>query len=367
MPYLVRRKNNAITTLSGELAAAATSCAVTSAALLPTAPFIATIWDRASYPNPGDDSGMEIVYCSAVSANTLTIVRAQEGTADVLHASGESIAALGTAGIYADQRDASVRWAKAALVDRIHGLVTATSNIKALWVFDPVSGTAVSDLALDSGHTAHNLTLSADASGLVPRWDGMAGTLRIGATAYFTAADHADFSFAEGGAQPAFSLVLLVNPTTFANKYLLAKYSALTGSTGYEWRFMVTSDSYLQFMCRQNSNGAYIGRNYAASIAGDLGSWHTYIATKSDGITSAAVNLYRDGVNVDDADVQSGTYAAMEDTASVVASGFTAAGDYIDGIPTVRYGLAMIVAEELAQTQITRLDRLARSWVGVAA
>lgn len=50
-------------------------------AKLPTAPFNAVWWNVGSYPDPSDDPNKEVVRVTAVSTDTLTITRAQEGTA----------------------------------------------------------------------------------------------------------------------------------------------------------------------------------------------------------------------------------------------------------------------------------------------
>ena len=64
--------------------------------------FRLTIWDASVYPDPGDDSGMEIVECTSRATDALTIVRAKEGTGDVAHAQGEKVALLLTAGLFDD-------------------------------------------------------------------------------------------------------------------------------------------------------------------------------------------------------------------------------------------------------------------------
>jgi hypothetical protein len=97
---ILQHKNNAKTTINdtGGIDEDDTEVIVTSGAVFPASgDFMATIWDAATYPDPGDDSGMEIVKVTARSTNTLTIVRAQEGTAGVAHADGETIAMLITA------------------------------------------------------------------------------------------------------------------------------------------------------------------------------------------------------------------------------------------------------------------------------
>lgn len=65
--------------------------------------FVITIWDAVTYPNPGDDSNMEICEVSSRSTDALTIVRAKEDTSDVEHAQGSKVEMLMTAGIFNDE------------------------------------------------------------------------------------------------------------------------------------------------------------------------------------------------------------------------------------------------------------------------
>lgn len=67
-----------------------------------TFPFLITIWDDVTYPDPTDDVGMEICRCTGRSTDALTIVRDQEGTGDSAHTQGERVAMLITAGIFND-------------------------------------------------------------------------------------------------------------------------------------------------------------------------------------------------------------------------------------------------------------------------
>jgi hypothetical protein len=48
---------------------------------LPVAPFNAVWWNATDYPDPSDDPGVEIIRVTAKSTDTLTMTRAQEGTA----------------------------------------------------------------------------------------------------------------------------------------------------------------------------------------------------------------------------------------------------------------------------------------------
>ncbi len=87
-------KNNANTTLSAAINSSATSIAVVDGSLLPSLSagetFLCTI---------DDDTNLEIVKVTARSGNTLTVVRAQEGTTAAAFGSTVSIEARLTAGV----------------------------------------------------------------------------------------------------------------------------------------------------------------------------------------------------------------------------------------------------------------------------
>jgi len=87
-------KNFAKVTLSAGYAAGATSVVLSSGdgAKLPQpsidGAFNLVWWDWTDYGDPADDPNVEIVRCTARSTDTLTITRAQEGTADANHNTG---------------------------------------------------------------------------------------------------------------------------------------------------------------------------------------------------------------------------------------------------------------------------------------
>jgi hypothetical protein len=98
---LLQYKNNAksAVNMGSGLAQAATTLTVDNGSKFPASgDFMLTIWDSVTYPDPMDDSGMEIVRATARIGNDITIVRAQEGTADVAHSDDETVALLFTAG-----------------------------------------------------------------------------------------------------------------------------------------------------------------------------------------------------------------------------------------------------------------------------
>lgn len=80
-------KNFAKATLAATIDADDLSLTVvaTEGLRFPTPPFNAVVWNSTDYPDPADDPGVEIVRVTAISTDTLTITRAQEGTAASEH------------------------------------------------------------------------------------------------------------------------------------------------------------------------------------------------------------------------------------------------------------------------------------------
>lgn len=80
-------KNFAKATLAATIDADDLSLTVvaTEGLRFPTPPFNAVVWNSTDYPDPADDPAVEIVRVTAISTDTLTITRAQEGTAASEH------------------------------------------------------------------------------------------------------------------------------------------------------------------------------------------------------------------------------------------------------------------------------------------
>lgn len=113
------KKNNSKSTVNmgGGLAQAAVSLTVDDGSKFPsTFPFLVTIWNKAAYPDPSDDTGMEIVEVTGRASNVLTIVRAKEGTSDVAHANASAVEMLLTAEIIDE------------ITEESHGAVEANSG-----------------------------------------------------------------------------------------------------------------------------------------------------------------------------------------------------------------------------------------------
>lgn len=108
MATFLKKKNNAESTLSTTIDDIATTITVEDFTDFPTSgDFLLTIWDDVTYPDPSDDSGMEIVKVTNVlSGTSFTIERGQEGTTPSAHTESAAVALLITVGHFTEIEDA---------------------------------------------------------------------------------------------------------------------------------------------------------------------------------------------------------------------------------------------------------------------
>lgn len=105
----LRKKNNAKTTINqvGGLTASALSVTVADASKFPdTGDFLVTAWNKTLYPDPTDDINREILKVTNVVGNVLTIERGQEDTTAHVHANGQAVEMLITAGTFEEIENA---------------------------------------------------------------------------------------------------------------------------------------------------------------------------------------------------------------------------------------------------------------------
>ena len=167
-----------------------------------------------------------------------------------------------------------------------------------------------------------------------------------GTDEYISIPDHDDLSFGNGSADSVLTISAWVYQDTAAFFPVVAK-GGYNQSNG-EYLLSVSSSGHLQFeMYDESESSTYIGRRDATDMG--QGVWNhiavTYDATEAD----TGINLYLNGVLVDDTDNSSGSYTAMENLGAVVKIGAAkTSGIYTDGkIADVR-----IYAEELSLANI---------------
>lgn len=265
-----------------------------------------------------------------------------------------------------------VSTAKARLINDIYSIVTP-ANVRLLHVFSPNDAkTTETDLSTIGGGAANttiyrNASLEAIAPPTsTPSVAGENGTYFTGSgAALFNIADSDGLSFGNGSADSPFSIVSLVAPYgtggMLANSTLLAKADASTNAR--EYYFFIEGNK-LYFRCHTPDGAGRMGRHCSTSIAADYNTWHTYTGTKSDGVIPSAIKIYRDGLQIDDTDYTFGSYAFMNNTTAVAGSYNENLGGTVEYPFTGKYGVVLVVAEELTAVQVARLDVVLRGFVG---
>ena len=132
------------------------------------------------------------------------------------------------------------------------------------------------------------------------------------------AADASDLSFGNATTDSPFSIVSLCRPNTSYIGHLAAKLNNTTASPQREWYFLLAGSAGLYFGLYDNSTGGSIGRRYNVSLGSFNGLWTTFSATYSGSSTSAGMKSYINDTQVDNVNLNSGTYVAMENTTAKV-------------------------------------------------
>jgi len=198
--------------------------------------------------------------------------------------------------------------------DTIANVLTELGAVRGLWPFRDVGATAT---VWDLSRHFRNLTASENVEDfdIPPAWiDRVTFYTFNGTDEYLSRADAGHlFSFANaaGNDDSAFSIILVISPDAAAltGATLLAKYDENTPSR--EWIVRIDPNGYPEVELFDESANEYIGREDQTALTADA--LVILIVTYDGSETSAGVKIYKDGVQVDDANHQSaGAYAAME-------------------------------------------------------
>ena len=133
--------------------------------------------------------------------------------------------------------------------------------------------------------------------------------------------DLARFTFGDGGVDQPFSIVALVNSDDIsALRVILAKWDDTTSSDVQEWILYIDENGSPTFLISDQSTLGVLGRSDATAIT--VGTWYLLVATYDGIASSTSIRIYLNAVRVDDTSNNSGSYAAMENTAQEVQLGF---------------------------------------------
>jgi hypothetical protein len=248
------------------------------------------------------------------------------------------------------------------MVTAIKQIIPA-DKIKGLWFFNATTGSTILDYS-GNGHTItlrDNTLAAINASTCSPGVEGLAPYLTFDATHLWDTDDHDDFTFTE---PKKFTLLILANMVDVTNSTLLGKYNDV-GSNDEYLLFFVAGKLYTRRYDSVN-NAMYLGRYYNTNLTSDEGTPHFYCLTVGGVAADTSAKIWRDGIQIDDTTGNNGAYTAMGNKTSNLGSYIILSG------PTISYqtkGKVFFVAaieEELTSEQVINLDRLLRSYAGIA-
>jgi len=176
----------------------------------------------------------------------------------------------------------------------------------------------------DSSGNSHHGGLLAENTGSSHVAGKINGSLDFdGSADYMEIADHDDFT----PAGTPFSFSIWINPHEATDLPIVSK--GVEGADG-EWRLYTDGSDKLFIRQFDESIDKYIGRTYSAAALPE-NQWLHIVFTSDGGTSCSGINLYVDGVNVDDADDESATFAAVENLTGNVWIGYDGT-NYADGL-----------------------------------
>ena len=123
--------------------------------------------------------------------------------------------------------------------------------------------------------------------------------------------DSDSFSFGNGTTDSPFSISAWVNMTDASRFRIASKYNQNTSQ--YEYYFSTSGADKLSLLL-YNSTGGYLGRTYDTALTSYEGQWINLVCTYNGNSQTSGINLYLNGVKVDDTDIINGNYIAMDNT-----------------------------------------------------
>ena len=142
---------------------------------------------------------------------------------------------------------------------------------------------------------------------------------------YINCGNPSILNFGDGSSDNPFSIFSWINMTTANDFVVMSKWTAGSG----QWAIRFYLNKFRAYFLDNTNSGWYIGRMCNSLTASDYqNQWINFGFTYNGNSTSAGIKLYLNGVQIDDANYQGGSYVAMEATSQPAQIG--AQGSYID-------------------------------------
>jgi hypothetical protein len=210
----------------------------------------------------------------------------------------------------------------------------------------PRTGTTATD-------TIGNITGTIQGSTPPPQWENTnGGTFCFdGTNDRINLGDSDSFSFGNGSTDSPFSLSAWINMTDATKFRILNKVTGVQASSLKEYLFSLGSDDKIIFYLYQdNESATRIGRKYnGAALTSYEGQWIYLVGTYDGSSNVNGIKIYLNGIRVDDLDVITGTYTAMQNTTSNLGLGVLGGSNYANGkiASTHIYNRALSASEVL--------------------
>jgi hypothetical protein len=221
----------------------------------------------------------------------------------------------------------------------IRDLLDICGDVRAYWLPKWTDGTTTIGVSRQARVFTYDATIAARISAL-----GSAAQVDFdGGDDEADTPDTANLSFGDGVVDKPFSVLWLGTPDTDTSVQTLV--SKMNSATVDEWElFIEVTTGHIAFDLVDASASAFIGRQDETAI----GTSAVFIAATYDGSGAiGGINLYKDAALVDDANsaATTGTYVAMEDTASLLRLGNRFATN--EGFYNGKMALAAVVGKAL--------------------
>jgi len=181
-----------------------------------------------------------------------------------------------------------------------------------------------------------------------------------GTADYMYRADDAGLTFGNGSSDSAFSVMVVMYPTSVASYNVLVSKADVT--LYKEWALIKNEDDIL-FAVYDDVEGSQLARSKTSVFSADT--WYSVIATYDGSGASTGINVYVDGVKVDDTDSSSGSYTAMGDTAAKFVVGARMNNDVADSFFPGKIGMVCVTAGEISSVGAGNLDKIVKGFYGV--
>ncbi|KKM64515.1 hypothetical protein LCGC14_1500640 [marine sediment metagenome] len=192
----------------------------------------------------------------------------------------------------------------------VAALLAILGDCRLLWMPKSTETTTSTDLSRHAATLTYDATFAGKytrlGSGLYATFDGSADEADI--------PDSDIYSFGDGVADQAFSIIALVNPADASSSAILTKRSS---SSVREYSFWLNTSDYPELLLWDESLNGTIAVADATALT--QGSWAVLGATYDGSGAATGIALYKNALRVDDTDNSTGSYTAMENTNALVS------------------------------------------------